>query len=98
MTWLVRFFVFVVLFTVVRAVLSHLFGWNRGKPTAQRQKRAAASPSMRSVNHRVVKDPVCGTYVDQGLALPLHSGEETLFFCSEECREAYSKKVSAGVR
>lgn len=100
MTWLLRFIIFVVLFTVVRAVLSRLFGWNQGRQgaAAQRRKARPASGSMRSISHPVVKDPICGTYVDRGLALPLQSGEGTLYFCSEKCREEYSRQVSAGVR
>jgi YHS domain-containing protein len=99
MTWLFRFIVFVILFTAVRAVLSHLFGWSQGRQRgAQRRNARPSAGSMRSISHPVIKDPICGTYVDRDLALPLHSGEETLYFCSEKCREEYSRRVSAGVR
>jgi hypothetical protein len=36
---------------------------------------------------RLVKDPVCGTYVPEHSAL--HSGEHS--FCSEECRGKFQK-------
>ncbi|MEJ2076871.1 MAG: hypothetical protein P8020_00665 [Acidobacteriota bacterium] len=100
MTWLFRFIIFVILFTVVRAVLSRLFGWSQrqGRTAAPRQKGRSPSASMRSISHSVVKDPICGTYVDRDLALPFRSGEETLYFCSEACREEYSRRVSANVR
>ena len=53
---------------------------------------------MRSISHPVVKDPICGTYVEQDLALPLNAETGTLYFCSEKCREEYSKRVAVGVR
>jgi YHS domain-containing protein len=40
-------------------------------------------------NRRLVRDPVCGTYVAEVLAIPLRQGSETLYFCSESCRDSY---------
>jgi YHS domain-containing protein len=45
------------------------------------------SPSSPAV--RMVQDPVCGTYVVPGKALEMSRGRETLFFCSEKCRNQY---------
>jgi YHS domain-containing protein len=42
-----------------------------------------------AANTKLVRDPVCGMHVAQGLALPLKQGAETLHFCSAECREKY---------
>ena len=98
MTWLFRFIVFVLLFTIVRAVFSRLFGKNPLRPSAGQPRNRQAAPSMRSISHPVVKDPICGTYVEQDLALPLNSETGTLYFCSEKCREEYSKRVAVGVR
>ena len=39
----------------------------------------------------MVRDPVCGTYVVPGKALELARGRETLYFCSEKCRDEYSE-------
>lgn len=38
---------------------------------------------------RLVRDPVCGTFVSPGSALSLTSGGSTHYFCSEECRARY---------
>ena len=38
---------------------------------------------------KMTQDPVCGTYVVPGKALELTRGRETLFFCSETCRQKY---------
>ena len=38
---------------------------------------------------KLVRDPVCGTFVSPGSALSLTSGGSTHYFCSEECRARY---------
>ena len=38
---------------------------------------------------KLVRDPVCGTYVSPGTALTLTAGGATHYFCSEECRARY---------
>jgi YHS domain-containing protein len=38
---------------------------------------------------KLVRDPVCGTYVSPGAALSMSSGGTTHYFCSEECRAKY---------
>ncbi len=35
------------------------------------------------------RDPVCGTYVDASSSLQTTAGNQTLYFCSEECRRKY---------
>ena len=35
---------------------------------------------------KLVRDPVCGTFVAPGAALSLTSGGRTHYFCSEDCR------------
>jgi YHS domain-containing protein len=50
---------------------------------------AARGPERRATPVKLVRDPVCGTYVAQGSALSLSSGGATHYFCSEECRAKY---------
>jgi YHS domain-containing protein len=38
---------------------------------------------------KLVRDPVCGTYVAPNPELSLISGRTTHYFCSEECRSKY---------
>ena len=38
---------------------------------------------------KLVRDPVCGTYVAPGSALSLSAGGTTYYFCSDECRKKY---------
>ena len=46
-----------------------------------------ARPIQPASAGRLVKDPVCGTYVPEASAL--HA--ENQFFCSEECRQKFLK-------
>jgi hypothetical protein len=39
-----------------------------------------------SIEGEMVRDPVCGTWIDRRLALAARSGEEWVPVCSEECR------------
>lgn len=41
---------------------------------------------------KMVKDPVCGTYVVQERALSASSGGETAWFCSRECQQAWQRR------
>jgi YHS domain-containing protein len=42
-----------------------------------------------AVSQKLVRDPVCGMHIAEGLALPLRQGAEMLHFCSAECRDKY---------
>jgi YHS domain-containing protein len=41
---------------------------------------------------KLVRDPVCGTYVAPGSALSLTSGGGTHYFCSEKCLAEFRRK------
>ena len=50
---------------------------------------AAKGPDSGATPVKLVRDPVCGTYVAPGAALSLTAGGTTHYFCSEECRAKY---------
>lgn len=41
----------------------------------------------------MVKDPVCGTYVEAEGGITVRNGEKVLHFCSYECREKYIRQL-----
>lgn len=85
MAWIVRFILLSLLITlVVRAVLRFFGGVVEG---ASGSRRAPAPPSA-----KMVKDPVCGTYVVQSRALMASRGGETAWFCSPECQHAWQRR------
>ena len=46
------------------------------------------------VGVRMVRDPVCGTFVVPAQALTLTEGKQHLYFCSTRCRDAYRAKTA----
>ena len=43
----------------------------------------------------LVRDPVCGTYILQDRAVVVMRSGQPVFFCSEACRDQYSRGRSA---
>ena len=52
---------------------------------------SSGSRSLPNRGVRMVRDPVCGTYVVPSRALSSGQGETTTYFCSEECRAKFRK-------
>ena len=42
-----------------------------------------------AVSRKLVRDPVCGMHLAEGLAITERSGGEPVYFCSEECRNKF---------
>jgi len=40
----------------------------------------------------MVKDPICETYVPKNRAIEKTFNGQTVYFCSQECADAYDKK------
>jgi uncharacterized protein len=78
---MLRIILFIV---VIRAVWMLLKGILEG---AGYQRVAPAPPSV-----KLVRDPVCGVFVTPSRALTAASGQETAYFCSEKCREAWRRR------
>jgi YHS domain-containing protein len=81
MGWLLRLFlIFLLVSLVLRSIFRFLEGVIEG---ATGHKRRGP------VSGRMVKDPVCGTYVVEGRALTAARGRESAWFCSPECRRQW---------
>lgn len=50
---------------------------------------AAGGRETRVPPVKLVRDPVCGTYIAPNPSLSLTAGRTTHYFCSEECRSKY---------
>jgi hypothetical protein len=50
------------------------------------QGRAGAPRQGGTREAEMVRDPVCGTWIDRGLAVLVRQGAETVPVCSEQCR------------
>jgi len=42
-----------------------------------------------AVSRKLVRDPVCGMHLTEGLGIPLRDRGELIHFCSTECRDKY---------
>ena len=71
---LLVFFVISALLSIVRGLLS--------PKNTEKRRQARGKPAL---GGRLIKDPVCGTYVAESTAL--QSGEN--YFCSEDCRQKF---------
>jgi YHS domain-containing protein len=49
--------------------------------------RTAAPPAV-----RMVRDPVCGTFVVPDQAIAISDGRTQVYFCSADCRDKYRAK------
>jgi len=83
MGFLLRVALFLILISVLlRSAYRFLEGVIEGATGGS----AAAS---RQIAGHMVKDPVCGTYVVQGRALTAVRGQQTAWFCSPRCQQAW---------
>jgi YHS domain-containing protein len=81
-----RILEFIVLLLILRAawtVLANLFAVTAGA------RRTTATGEPRAV--KLVRDPVCGTYVSAHLAI----ADGKHYFCSEKCRDDYRSRSRA---
>jgi YHS domain-containing protein len=87
-SWVLRALLFLI---VIRLVWRFIAGVMDGMSPAPQNTGKAASKKKKSVP--LVKDPVCGTYVVRERALTLDTGKQTQYFCSERCRDEYTRGV-----
>jgi YHS domain-containing protein len=79
---------FLLVLLVVRAAWRLLEGVVRG---AAGQPGSRSRPNRTPAAVKLVQDPVCGTFVVPGRARSLVRAGETVYFCSDKCRDAYAK-------
>ena len=83
MGFLLRVALFLILIAVVlRSAYRFLEGVIEGAT-------GGSAASSRQIAGHMVKDPVCGTYVVQGRALTAVRGQQTAWFCSPRCQQAW---------
>lgn len=73
------FFLFFLLSLLLRALF---------RPASRSSRTPAAEKTARG--EEMVQDPQCGTYVPISLAVEKVIDGRKVYFCSEECREAYN--------
>jgi YHS domain-containing protein len=81
--WLRAFLMFLLVAFLLRAVRRLLQG------VVQGATRTNDGGTRQPATVKMIADPVCGTYVVPGKALQLARGGETLYFCSDKCRDQW---------
>jgi YHS domain-containing protein len=76
---------------LLRRIVSGMFQ-NQQTPRSQSGESSTGIPAPTAAR-RLVRDPVCGTHVDETLSIPFRQGGELLHFCSPACRDAYAVNV-----
>ncbi len=76
-----------VVFVIVLAALSTLRGLFA--TTSPSRSPSSGNSSGGAKTGKLVKDPVCGTYVSDNQAISANRGSEVFHFCSDECRRKF---------
>ena len=79
----------VLIFVLVAYALYRLFmndRKNKEDDSSREKEHLVATGEM-------VKDPVCGAYVEAEGGITVRNGEKVIHFCSYECREKYIKRL-----
>jgi uncharacterized protein len=79
---LLRFLLIIVALWLLRRFLGSLVG----EPLYRKNRSQSDKPAPPS---RMVKDPVCGMYMDARLAVEVQNKGGYFYFCSDECRNKF---------
>jgi len=79
----------------IRAIWKLLQGVMQGMagPSHQQGPRRE-SGGVPAQGVQMARDPVCGTYVVPDRAVSLNVGRQTMYFCSDACRDKYRAKTA----
>jgi len=79
-----RFLLFISALWFIQRILGFLFG----------ARKKQAPPGTTATNtpdtNKMVRDPICGMYLDPRLAVSLKNKKDTLYFCSQECLKKFT--------
>jgi YHS domain-containing protein len=82
---ILRILQLLLILAVVHAVWRLIVGIMEG--AGYRQVEGPTKAEM-----KLVRDPMCGTYVSPARAPALRIGGQTMYFCSEKCRRQFEKR------
>jgi len=84
----VRFLIYLATILLLGRFLRSLF---RSLTRGSEPRTPHNAPSSRTV---MVKDPMCGMYMDPRLAVRIQRNKEEFYFCSDECRQKFLAEAS----
>jgi YHS domain-containing protein len=90
--WVLKF---ILLMVVIRLIWRFLSGIIDGLSPERSRSAGSARGGAKVASVPLVRDPVCGTYVPRASAKVIGTGDATLYFCSDKCRDEYGKGRAA---
>ena len=72
-------------------VIYKLFTGDKKKQDMNKEKDMKAKVA----SGEMVKDPICGTYVEKDGSIRVREGEKVHVFCSYECRDRFLKQIES---
>ena len=90
LAWIVRIIILTVVVIFVRLLIARLQGMLTGTATQPGAGRAGRRSAERSMP--LVKDPVCGVYIEPSRAVEARIGSTVHYFCSEACEQAFRQR------
>ncbi len=76
-----------LIFLIIVLYLFYLLFLKPSYKTKKTRREGSPSPGVK----RLVKDPVCGVYIQEDMAVKLYYKGQTYYFCSKECRDEFLK-------
>lgn len=89
--WLSRILIFIIFFILLNLIRSFLGKVLKPASRATRSGSRGRPKARRTISGQMIKDPHCGMYVAEDLAVTLRLEGQTFHFCSEECRDTFDK-------
>lgn len=78
-----------LIFAICGYVLFRLFSNDRKK----NQEEQKNTEKEKVADGTLVRDPICGTYVDKDSSISVRDGEHVKYFCGSDCRDTYIKRI-----
>lgn len=61
----------------------------------KKKEKVAKEKEKMAADGVMVKDPICGTYVDKDTDIRVKKEKDVFCFCSYDCRDKYLKRIGA---
>jgi YHS domain-containing protein len=84
MGWLIRFLLLSIVLTLILRAVRQFFA-----SVAQGMQQGPRPPRVVQEGVRMVRDPICGTYILPTNALATRDEHGLHYFCSDKCRAAF---------
>jgi uncharacterized protein len=57
-------------------------------------RKSESQDKSNNTPNPMVKDPICGMYMDSRLAVRIDGRRKVVYFCSEECKDKYLNRTT----